>query len=87
MKLVEFVVPAVIPAFLSLYFDFFDGFIQAYVFVFLTSLFISEAIEQNTAVVEKTAAIQRTQAVLSGLPANQAKDIIILGGKKLCLQC
>ena len=24
---------------------------------------------------------------LSGLPANQAKDIIILGGKKLCLQC
>ena len=45
MKLVEFVVPAVIPAFLSLYFDFFDGFIQDYVFVFLTSLFISEAIE------------------------------------------
>jgi F-type H+-transporting ATPase subunit a len=28
-----------------LYFDFFDGFIQAYVFVFLTSLFIAEATE------------------------------------------
>ena len=30
---------------LSSIFDFFDGFIQAYVFVFLTSLFIKEAIE------------------------------------------
>ena len=42
MKLLEFICPA-IP--FSLYFDFFDGFIQAYVFVFLTSLFIKEAIE------------------------------------------
>ena len=30
---------------LSSIFDFFDGFIQAYVFVFLTSLFIKESIE------------------------------------------
>ncbi|HIV02002.1 MAG TPA: F0F1 ATP synthase subunit A, partial [Candidatus Aphodoplasma excrementigallinarum] len=29
----------------SFYFDIFDGLIQAYVFVFLTSLFIKEAIE------------------------------------------
>ena len=35
----------VIPTVFSLYFDFFDGFIQAYVFVFLTSLFIAEATE------------------------------------------
>ena len=34
-----------VPAVLSLYFDLFDGFIQAYVFVFLTSLFIKESIE------------------------------------------
>ena len=30
---------------LSSIFDFFDGFIQAYVFVFLTSMYIKEAIE------------------------------------------
>ena len=29
----------------SCYFDFFDGLLQAYVFVLLTSLFISESIE------------------------------------------
>ncbi len=45
MKLLEFICPAVLPIPFSLYFDVFDGFIQAYVFVFLTSLFIKEAIE------------------------------------------
>lgn len=30
----------------SLYFDLFDGFLQAYIFVFLTSLYIQEAIEE-----------------------------------------
>ncbi|MDR2517874.1 MAG: F0F1 ATP synthase subunit A, partial [Spirochaetaceae bacterium] len=37
-------VPFVIPAALSVYFDFFDGLIQAVVFAFLTTLFISEAL-------------------------------------------
>ena len=45
MKLLEFICPAILPIPFSLYFDFFDGFIQAYVFVFLTSLFIKEAVE------------------------------------------
>lgn len=45
MELIKLVVPAVVPVPLSLYFDIFDGFLQAYVFVFLTSLYISEAIE------------------------------------------
>lgn len=45
MKLIEAVVPVGIPVALSLYFDIFDGFIQAYVFVFLTSLYVQEAIE------------------------------------------
>ena len=35
----------VIPIPLHLYFDIFDGVIQAYVFVFLTSLYIKEAVE------------------------------------------
>jgi F-type H+-transporting ATPase subunit a len=33
------------PAALSIYFDIFDGGLQAYIFVFLTSLYIAEAIE------------------------------------------
>lgn len=45
MELIKQVVPAVIPVPFSLYFDIFDGLIQAYVFVFLTSLFIKEAVE------------------------------------------
>ncbi len=45
MKLIEFLVPVGLPLVFSLYFDIFDGFIQAYVFVFLTSLFINEALE------------------------------------------
>ncbi len=45
MILLESFVPVGIPAVFSLYFDFFDGFLQAYVFVFLTSVYIKEAIE------------------------------------------
>ena len=45
MKLLEHLVPIILPAVFSLYFDFFDGLIQAYVFVFLTGLFIKEAFE------------------------------------------
>ena len=45
MELIKQLVPVVLPVPFSLYFDFFDGLIQAYVFVFLTSLFIKEAIE------------------------------------------
>lgn len=47
MELIEAVCPVVIPLAFSAYFDIFDGFIQAYVFVFLTSLFINEAIEDE----------------------------------------
>ena len=45
MELIKLVVPAVLPAVFSCYFDIFDGLIQAYVFVFLTGLFIKEAAE------------------------------------------
>jgi len=45
MELVKMVVPVVLPAALCLYFDIFDGLMQAYVFVFLTSLYIREAVE------------------------------------------
>lgn len=45
MELIKQVIPVAVPVPFSLYFDLFDGLIQAYVFVFLTSLFIKEAVE------------------------------------------
>ena len=45
MELLKMLIPVVLPVPFSLYFDIFDGLIQAYVFVFLTSLFIKEAVE------------------------------------------
>jgi F-type H+-transporting ATPase subunit a len=45
MELIKLIVPAFLPIPFSMYFDIFDGLIQAYVFVFLTALFIKEAVE------------------------------------------
>ncbi len=45
MELLKFVVPVIVPAIFSCYFDIFDGLIQAFVFVFLTTLFIKEAVD------------------------------------------
>lgn len=47
MRLVEAVIPFAVPPLLSLYFDFLDGLIQALVFVFLTTLFVAEAVEAD----------------------------------------
>lgn len=46
MELIKAVVPAVLPVAFSLYFDLFDGLLQAYIFVFLTALYINEAVEE-----------------------------------------
>lgn len=59
MKLIEQVCGAVLPMVFSMYFDVFDGAIQAYVFVFLTSLFIGEGIEEEN---EKLEAVARARA-------------------------
>lgn len=45
MELIKLCIPVGLPVVFSLYFDIFDGCIQAYVFVFLTSLFMSESME------------------------------------------
>lgn len=45
MELVKQVVPLLVPVPLSFYFDIFDGLLQAYVFVFLTALFMNEEME------------------------------------------
>ena len=45
MELIKIVAPLLVPIPFSFYFDIFDGLIQAYVFVFLTSLFIKDTME------------------------------------------
>lgn len=45
MELLKILVPVIVPIPFSFYFDIFDGLIQAYVFVFLTSLFMQEKME------------------------------------------
>jgi F-type H+-transporting ATPase subunit a len=48
MSMIEGMLPVALPVLPSLYFDFFDGIIQAGIFVFLTSLYISEAVKVET---------------------------------------
>ena len=48
MELIKMVIPAVFPLAASMYFDIFDAFLQAYVFVFLTSLYIQGSDRINT---------------------------------------
>lgn len=45
MELLKIICPVFLPVPFSLYFDVFDGLIQTYVFVFLTSLFMKEGLE------------------------------------------
>lgn len=45
MKLAYNAMPLVFPGVISIYFDLFDGILQAYVFCFLTCLYIGEVIE------------------------------------------
>lgn len=47
MEMLYMAIPPVIPAALGIYFDLFDGVLQAYIFVFLTSLYIGEAVEEH----------------------------------------
>jgi len=48
MSMIEGALPLALPVVPSLYFDFFDGIVQAGIFVFLTSLYISEAVRIET---------------------------------------
>jgi F-type H+-transporting ATPase subunit a len=45
MEMLYSVMPIIIPAIFSIYFDLFDGGLQAFIFVFLTSIYIAETIE------------------------------------------
>jgi F-type H+-transporting ATPase subunit a len=45
MSMIERLLPVALPIIFGLYFDLFDGMIQATIFVFLTSLYIGEAVK------------------------------------------
>ena len=45
MEMLKLCIPVILPIPFSFYFDIFDGLIQAYVFTFLTALYIKEAVE------------------------------------------
>ena len=45
MHLIEGIIPVFLPMIAAIYFELFDGMIQAIIFVFLTSLYISEAVK------------------------------------------
>ena len=47
MEMLYMVVKPVVPAALGIYFDLFDGILQAYIFVFLSSLYIGEVVEEH----------------------------------------
>lgn len=75
--------PIIIPTILSLYFDIFDGLLQAYIFVFLTALYLEEAIEpidppktkeEKRAIkaAKKQAKLEKKQAKLESKQAKKA---------------
>jgi F-type H+-transporting ATPase subunit a len=45
MELIYLAFPLIIPGVLSIYFDIFDGVLQAFIFTFLTTLYLAEALE------------------------------------------
>ena len=49
MELIKCFAPVVVPLPFSMYFDVFDGLIQTVVFVFLTTLFVGESVEEPEA--------------------------------------
>ncbi len=75
MKMIEYACPVVVPAFASLYFDLFDGLLQAFVFAFLTALYIGEAVEEDE---EEEKEVTKTETIKSETTNN------IKEGEKLC---
>lgn len=45
MEIIYILMPIALPAGMSIYFDLFDGILQAFIFIFLTTIYISEAVE------------------------------------------
>ena len=61
------------PAVFSLYFDLFDGLLQAYIFVFLTSIYLQEAVEEEEEEPKETKKMRKAQKKAEKLAKKQAK--------------
>lgn len=61
------------PAVFSLYFDLFDGLLQAYIFVFLTSIYLQEAVEEEEEEPKEAKKMRKAQKKAEKLAKKQAK--------------
>ena len=62
-----------VPAVLSLYFDLFDGLLQAYIFVFLTAIYLEEAVEEAEEEPKEAKKLRKAQKKAERLAKKQAK--------------
>ncbi|MBO4687247.1 MAG: hypothetical protein J5636_01920, partial [Clostridiales bacterium] len=62
MEFVSIVIPIFLPGVLSLWFDLFDGILQAIVFCYLTTSYIGEAIESAHVMKERKEEKLKAQA-------------------------
>lgn len=62
-----------VPAVLSLYFDLFDGLLQAYIFVFLTAIYLQEAVEESEEEPKEAKKMRKAQKKAEKMAKKQAK--------------
>lgn len=77
MELIKAVIPVGVPVIFSLYFDIFDGLLQAYIFVFLTALYFQEAVEDEDDPPKKKKHLKKSSAkrLKSGRAADKGKGV------------
>ena len=61
------------PAVFSLYFDLFDGLLQAYIFCFLTAIYLQEAVEESEEEPKEAKKMRKAQKKAEKLAKKQAK--------------
>ena len=62
-----------VPAVFSLYFDLFDGLLQAYIFVFLTAIYLEEAVEEAEEEPKEAKKLRKAQKKAERLAKKQTK--------------
>lgn len=62
-----------VPAVFSLYFDLFDGLLQAYIFVFLAAIYLEEAVEEAEEEPKEAKKLRKAQKKAERLAKKQAK--------------
>lgn len=62
-----------LPAVFSLYFDLFDGLLQAYIFCFLTAIYLEEAVEEEEEESKEAKQMRKAQKKAEKLAKKQAK--------------